>query len=139
MAPQPALKHLGAAPRQQIHRPVALKIDEDGAVGVATLASEVVDTQHSWGWTLLRFSQTDDAQDSVSAEWHPEPTAEPGSGPATEGQAQHLESQAQAHRALGVGGQELGQPLGEDPPGTAPILASEAPDVQDESDGILAD
>lgn len=87
----------------------------------------------------MGLGQADDAQESVPTGRQAKPMPKSGSGSTTKGKAQQLELEAQAHRALGVGEHELGEPFGEGALGAAAVATGEAADVQDKSDGVLTD
>jgi hypothetical protein len=66
---QPGAQRLGCALRQELNRAVVIKVDQDGAIGLAFAEGEIVDTKMLRGWNSLVWDGADSAQERVTTGW----------------------------------------------------------------------
>lgn len=100
---QPRGDGVGLAVGQQVDGAVALEIDDDGAVALATTPCPIIDPDDARRWGRLHGHRPNQAQQRVAADRHGEPGGQPGTG---------FSARAQRDIAL-----RLGEPAGSPNPG----------------------
>jgi hypothetical protein len=138
MVPQPARERPRLAVRQQGDRPPPLQVDQHGAVGVALAQGPVVDPEHRGCRHRRQGRRPDQAQQGVAGARDAQLSAQAGAGRPAEREAEGGEPPAEPRRPARPWRRHPGQPLGEDAPGAAGVVAEQAADPEPEHDGVLA-
>ncbi len=130
MRGQPVGQRFGVAAFEQVDRPAAVQVEQDGAVHVAAAYREIVDAQHphhAYGWI---GQGADAAQQGVLAGRDPDTGGQPGPGAAGQRQPDGLHHSPGRWGVPGVRAAQPGHLLGERHGRTVRILAPEPPYYQ---------
>ena len=125
MLPQPLRERRRLAVGQQRYRSPSLQVDQHCAVGMTLAPGPVVDTEDRRCHLCWQGRCPDQSQQRVACGRHAQPPAQPGTSRPTEGKAGHGQPLGQPSRPARPGCDQPRQPLGEDPPRTADMVAEQ--------------
>jgi len=129
MGAQPRRDSLGSTLRQEINRPTAFEIDQDGAIDPALAERKIIDPQDSGCGRRGRRGPMENAQDRIATEGHPQAGGHPGAGFAACLAPEDADRRGQPPRALRVAGGERGQAFGKGLARTRGGGTAETPDL----------
>lgn len=137
MGPEPGRERVSCAIGQAVERPMALQVNQQGAIGASPTPGPSVPPKdrgrrHGWIGPLA-----DEAQQRIGTGGHRESSAQPCSGFAAEREPQGLQRRGQAHGMLRRGPHDLRQAFSEGLSRAGSVHATKATDVQDQTHGIL--
>jgi hypothetical protein len=130
MGVQPGSEGVRGPPGKHVDRAPGLDVHQHGAVDVAAAQGEIIDAQHPRGGGRRLGQGAEQPQQRGPAGRAGQPAAQPGSGPAAQGQRDRAQRLAQAGGAPGVAAGQAGDLLGERGPGARVVLAEEPADLQ---------
>jgi hypothetical protein len=137
MRPEPRSERISRAVGQEVDRPMALQVHQQGALYTPTPHGPIVNLKDG-GRRPRRIGQLADApQQSIRAGGHAECGAQPRSGFTAERESKALQRRGRAHYALRRRPQQLGQAFSKGLSRTAGVQAAKAADVQDQTHGII--
>jgi hypothetical protein len=139
MGAQPCGHSLGRALRQKIDRALLFEIHQDGAIDPALAQGKIVDAHDPGCGRVGRGAPTENPQDRIAAEGHPQVAghARPGFTPCLA--PEYTERVGQAHGALGMDRRERGEAFRKGPTRTRGRQAAKAADVQAQAHRLLND
>jgi hypothetical protein len=120
---------------QQIHDPVALEVDQDGAVGLAAAQAPIVDTDHGASGRGRHRSPPNLPHEGIRAGGPAEHRQEPGSRSTADREADRTRPGDKPLGASCLGSEEAGKALGEDVAGAGRLVTEEPADGQLEMKG----
>ncbi len=123
---QPRFQARGGAIREQVDRAMRLQVDEDRAVSAPFLQAPVVHAEYARRLDRRERRLGHRPAQGVAAHRDPQVGQQARAGRAAHGDAEDEDDDGEARRPLGVGRGDRRQPLGEDAPRAARIVAEPA-------------
>src|SRR5262250_3039546 len=80
MVTQPRRDSLGSTLRQELHRPTAFEIDQDGSIDPALAERKIINPQDPGCGRRGRRGPMENAEDRIATEGHPQAGGHPGAG-----------------------------------------------------------
>jgi len=136
---QPRGHRVGRAIGEQVDRPAALQVHDDGAVDAAFAQGKVVDADDGGCRGHGCRTRAQEAEQRVRARAQAQADGQPGAGLAAGGEADVAQRLRQRWGAPGAVGHEGGQALGEGALGTGRHVAEEAAHAQQQAHGPIHD
>src|SRR5439155_25015429 len=129
MVPQPRRDGRGGTLWQEINRPTAFEIDQDGSRDSALAERTIIDPQDPGRGLRGRRGAVEHAQDRIATEGHPQAGGHPGAGFAARPAPEDADRRGQSPSALRVVGGERGQAFGKGLARTRAGGTAETPDL----------
>jgi len=129
MSVQPRRDGLSSTLWQEIHRPTAFEIDQDGSIHPALAEGKIIDPQDPGRGLRGRRGAVENAQDRIATEGHPQAGSHPGAGFAARLAPEDTDRRGQPPSALRVAGGERGQAFGKGLARTREGGTAEPPDL----------
>nr|WP_244947748.1 hypothetical protein [Azospirillum baldaniorum] len=127
---QPARNGVGGSISQPVEDKTTFQVDQDGAIGPPLAQRPVIRADNAWRFNGRQGQRPDDAQQGVSADWHPKFTGEPRPRSATESNPDLAHCFGQPPGASGVRRYSACKALGERAFGAGRLPAIEPPHQQ---------
>ena len=138
MLPQPLRERRRLAVGQQRYRPPSLQVDQHRAVGMTLAQRPVVDAEDQGCHLHWQGRCPDQPQQRVARGRHAQPPAQTSTSRPTEGKAGHGQPLGQPSRPACPGCDHPRQPLREDPPRAADMVAEQPTHTQPQPDRVAA-
>jgi hypothetical protein len=136
---EPGFEDCGTPLGQQIDWTTLFQIEQNGAIPLAFAERKIINAQHARRHNRRRWQLSNQPQERVTAGWQVEALARTCTSCATKRQAQLLQRLAQAHGALGMRQEKIGQTFSKCYGRTGGIGTTEAAHMQNRPYKIRTD